>query len=180
VDATGDGCLQLLEVFTFCVVLHGLLRDRKSWFGYSLHRVGVRALCRFFGMLMTAYIFAVFCYGDMNRKVYADQAYAMTQYAEVLAWLWFLQFVWLDKDARGSINAMALIPSCISGICRTYFWYISFEDAGIQGDPVLLQGIFPYVLIGCQIVTGIICMAMSMICINDPAKMLMGAVACPV
>ena len=42
--------------------------------GYSPQRVGVRALCNSFALLMLATVLAQICYGDMNRKVFADQA----------------------------------------------------------------------------------------------------------
>jgi hypothetical protein len=161
VDATGDGCLQLIETITMYIALRGVFYRHEE--GWKWSRVDADTKSRVLFLCTLCFLGGQLVFGDLNRNCGADEAYAMSLYLELAAWSCFLAFAW---RAHEGINAMGFLPACVQAMCRGYFWYAAYGEAEVR-SPRRLQALFPPVLLGTHVLMVAVCGILSSICIHE-------------
>lgn len=161
VDATGDGCLQLMETITLYIAIRGVFRADGGGYKWSKVDAVTRRRVLFLGTL--CFLGGQLVFGDLNRNCGADEAYAMSLYLELAAWSRFLVFAWRTHEG---INAMGFLPACVQAMCRAYFWYAAYGEAEVR-QPRRLQILFPPVLLGTHLLMVAVCAILSSICIHE-------------
>lgn len=151
VDATGDGCYQLLEGLALAVALVGLLRSGITrW-----------AALRSFGVLAASAGLATQCYGDLDNNVVADRVYACSVYVEVAAWI-ALAAVPMWHDGRRRFAGSFLVPAVVQAACRATFWICAFKEVR-PIHPRLLMAYFPTVVIVAYVAVGALALLMGLL-----------------
>jgi len=153
VDRTGDGCIQVLQALSLAVSVYGL--------SLSSPTKRVREITVAVAVSMAA---GYLCFGDLDRNTGADEAYAMSIYLEVAAWLMMARFVL--GPHRADVNAAFLMPAAVQAFCNAYFWYAAHEETAVL-RPVRLQRYFNTVLIICHVVIGLVNAGLSTLCIQE-------------
>lgn len=137
-DQTGDGCIQTLEFAAMQVAVVGLARQQIT-----------KEECRrWLSGLAAASAFAVVCYGNLDSRPWVDRAFAASQYAELIAWLYMADFARQKQRC-----ATFILPSLVQAACRLYFWSCALPELGPQPGEVQirLMWAFPAVLVGTHV-----------------------------
>lgn len=164
VDATGDGCIQVLEATTLLLTLHGLFYEPGA--GYRISHLEWASLRRASWAICACVAAGLICFGDLNRNSGADEAYAMSIYMELMSWFFFFAFVW--GPGREGVNAMGLLPASVQAMCRSYFWYMALNETRVREPrPYTLQPYFNVVLLASHLGMAILCGVMSSFCIHE-------------
>merc|ERR1719498_1128035 len=76
------------------------------------------------------------------------RAFAATQYAELVAWLYMADFA-----RRRRASATFVLPSLVQAACRLYFWACALPELGPQPGEVQIRLMpwFPAVLVGTHV-----------------------------
>jgi len=159
-DPTGDGCIQLMEGFTLCLIAYGLTA-RELWNEWRSSLKGITtsvllcvlAGCICFGDLDIPEEEAVLKAEDHFSSTVSDKVYASSIYLELVAWFFMVRFM---REQNRKTSTEFFLPSALGAFCRAFYWHAAFDETVVR-NPVLLQGIFPWVLIGCHVVMGSTC-----------------------
>jgi len=138
-DETGDGCIQTLEALAMQVAVVGLARQA----------IGFEECKRFLGGLAVAWVCALVCYGSLDWRPHVDRLYASTQYSELIAWLFMLDFA-RKATKNGTVGGMYVLPSFLNACCRAFFWVCAYSEM-IPKTPIRLMAWFPAMIVAVQV-----------------------------
>ena len=111
----------------------------------------VLAGCICFGDLDIPEQEAVLKASDHTSSTFSDKVYASSIYLEVVSWFFMVRFM---REQNRKARTEFFLPSALGAFCRAFYWHAAFDETVVR-NPVLLQGIFPWVLIGCHVVMGL-------------------------
>jgi len=159
-DPTGDGCIQLMEGITLCCIVYGMTA-RELWNDWrtSLKNAFLPTLlcvlagCICFGDLDIPEEEAVLKVSEHTSSTLSDKVYASSIYLEMVSWFHMVRFM---REQNRKTSTEFFLPSALGAFCRAFYWHAAFDETVVR-NPVLLQGIFPWVLIGCHVVMGSTC-----------------------
>jgi hypothetical protein len=156
-DPTGDGCIQLMEILTLCCIAYGLTA-RELWNEWRSALTGITmsvllcvlAGCICFGDLDIPEEEAVLKVSEHTSSTLSDKVYASSIYLEMVSWFHMVRFM---RDQNRKISTDFFLPSALQAFCRAFYWHAAFGETIVR-NPILLQGIFPWVLISCHVAMG--------------------------
>lgn len=144
-DITGDGPYQLMEIFTVLAALRGLVRT-----GLKPKHVVVVSV-----FLVMSSVAGYQCYGNMNRRAFADRIYAMSIFTEVCAWFSLARSIIMSGNKKRDVFASFLVPMIVQAACRAHFWYLAYDEI-IPPKPIQFMDKFPAVLIATHVIMGVL------------------------
>jgi len=152
-DQSGDGAYQLFEFVTLLLAIRGLARTGLTT------KDGIYAAAA----LTMSILLALVCYGDLNRRQFADRAVAASMYIEVCAW-GFLVYATITSGADRTIPSSFLPPALVQACCRTYFWYLASSEMAPQKSKLLMD-YFPDAIVAVHFaMCGLIGLAALLVC----------------
>jgi len=146
-DATGDGCIQMIEGIAMQVCVVGLARQG----------IQQEELQRAVKGLLVALVLGFLCYGSLDHRPWIDRAYASSQYGETVAWVMMVDYA--RKSEKRS--AIYVLPSFVSIGCRGYFWLSAYPEIA-PVDPVWLMSWFPQALLATHAVMALAILRIAM------------------